>query len=264
VATTADKEKLFRKFRGGDLRALSDLVDIERPELYEYLMRMTGEVSRSADTIDEVVQSVSDEALHELNTPLELRMLLYATARRLSADIWNADTSRLKNAALEQAADGDAASEQPLRERQAYLALDKALRNLGGREREVVTLRSRCNFEFYEIGDLLGLSADAAEQVFLSGMQRVDAECSGAVVGPESALQRMPAHPLPERTSQATMNLSMVMEGIKTKPVGLRSPARLLAFAAVLVFAAAYYLYPEFFKELAASVMVMSEAEKAP
>jgi hypothetical protein len=108
----------------------------------------------------------------------------------------------------------------------------------------------------------MGLSADDAEQLFLSGMQRVDAECSGAVVGPESAIQRMPAHPLPERTSQVTMNLSMVMEGIKTKPVGLRSPARLITFAAVLVLAAAYYLYPQFFKELAASVR--SETEKAP
>lgn len=262
MATTAEKEKLFRKFRGGDLRALSDLVDIERPELYEYLMRMTGEVSRSADTIDEVVQSVSDEALQALSAPLELRMLLYATARRLSTDIWNADTSRLNNAALEQPADAGKVDEELLKERQAYLALDKALRNLGGRQREAVTLRSRCNFEFYEIGELMGLSADDAEQLFLSGMQRVDAECSGAVVGPESAIQRMPAHPLPERTSQATMNLSMVMEGIKTKPVGLRSPARLITFAAVLVLAAAYYLYPEFFKELAASVV--GETEKAP
>ena len=252
LPTVPQQVRLFRKFQDGDMHAFADLIDAERLLLYDYLMRMTGEVSRSADTVDEVVQSLTDEILEDLSDPLALRLILFSTARRFAADIWNAETPRLVNASLEQASPTEQQTEdfQHLKDLHAYRALDKALRHLVGREREVVTLRSRCSFEFHHIAELMTISTQEAEQLFLDGMQKIDAECSGAVVGPELALQRMPGHPLPDRVSQATMNLSMVMEGIKTKPVGLRSPLRIAVFACVILVAAAYFLFPEIFQRL--------------
>lgn len=246
--TAPQQERLFRKFRQGDMQAFADLIQAERPLLYDYLMRMTGEVSRSLDTIDEVVQTLSEDAVEELRDPLAFRLLLFSNARRAAAGAWNAETPRLLNASLEQPPHQDKNEDHYIKEYQAFRALDKALRNLPGREREVVILRSRGSLEFEHIADMLNTSADEAEGIFLSGMQKIDAECSGLVVGPEAALQRMPGHPLPDRGSQATINLSMVMEGIKTRPVGLRSPLKIAMFAALVLLIVVYSVFPEWFR----------------
>jgi hypothetical protein len=74
------REKLFKKFKGGDDRALIDLLENERPQLYDYLMRMTGQISRSFESVSEVFQSVSEGSdKDEFDSADELRILLYTT-----------------------------------------------------------------------------------------------------------------------------------------------------------------------------------------
>lgn len=250
MSDNADKTKLFRKIKAGEVGALIDFVDGERLVLYDYLLRMTGQVNRSIDCIDDALQAMHEEALATVESAHELRLLLYATARRLVSDIWRADTSSLKNASLEASPSQLSADDVIDRDLQGLRAVDKAFRALAGAEREAVSLRLRCGFEFNQMAQLMECSADAAEHLYLAGMQRIDAECPGLVVGPEASLERMPPHPLPERTSQATINLSMVMEGIKTKPEGLRSPRRIAAVLAILLLILAYLVYPHVFTEM--------------
>jgi hypothetical protein len=131
------------------------------------------------------------------------------------------------------------------RQSQAFRALDKSLRALKGAEREAVLLRSRCDFEFEAIGEIMGLSEADAEQLFLRGMQRIDAECSGVVEQPERTLSELPSHPPPEHSSQATMNLSVMMHDIKARPVRLWSPFRLITLILIVAAAVIYYFFPE-------------------
>lgn len=254
MSNEADKSKLFRKILAGEVGALIDFVDGERLSLYDYLLRMTGQVNRSIDCIDDAIQGLHEDAIATLQSASQLRILLYITARRLVSDIWNADTHSLNNASLDLLSTNNSNDETATRQTLSFRALDKAFRNLSGGEREAVTLRHRCGFDFAEISEIMECPADVSEQLYLSGMQRIDAECSGIVIGPEASIERMPGHPLPERTSQATINLSMVMEGIKTKPVGLRSPKRIAVLVACGLLLLVYIVYPDVFTRLFAMV----------
>ena len=120
------KNKLFKRFKAGDGTSLLDLLESEREGLYDYLLRMTGQVSRSSDTVDEVYQSLTetDETLNAIESCVDLRICLYKTARKFNADIWNADTAKLVNSLLE----GPGATESSLLgggERQTLAALDR-------------------------------------------------------------------------------------------------------------------------------------------
>jgi DNA-directed RNA polymerase specialized sigma24 family protein len=243
------RERLFKRFRSGDGAALIDLLERERPLLYDYLMRMTGQVSRSFDSVDEVYQSyLEGDAKTTIDDLEELRICLYQTGRKFNADIWNADTARLRNTAIEAGTDGgDGAADD---DSAAFQALDLSLRSLRGAEREIVLLRSRCDFEFAAAGEIMGLGEDAAESLFYKGMQRIDADCSGVVERPEQMLTKLPSHPPPEHSAQATMNLSVMMHDIKAKPVGLWSPFRIALVVAVALALGFLAVFPERARQL--------------
>jgi len=230
------------------LKLLPELLDTERHPLYDYLMRMTGQVSRSADTVDEVYLTLTEEVLETIDSAAELRVVMYTTARKFNADIWNADTSKLANLALETPSN-----------------LDRVLRSLPGREREVTILRSRARFTSAAVAEIMGIQASEADSLYtkaLSTLQQEGGPLEGEVA---SALQKMASHPVPERSSQRTMNLSMVMQGIKTKPVGLRSPARIAFVVLVIVAAVLWYLKPSWLvAALEKDVKSSSPAPSAP
>lgn len=248
------KDKLYRKYKSGDTRALYDLLEAERVVLYDYALRMTGQVSRSIDAIDDAYQGLTDEILDNTPSVLELRVAVYTMVRKFNADIWNADTQKLTNAVLDVPSEAKLdpkdkakrlAADKLARQHAAYKALDRSLRARPGAEREAVILRTRCRFEFRDVAAVMGLDEERAEALFLSGMTKIDAECSGIVEGPEDALMRMPGHLAPERSSQATINLSEVMQGIKARPVGLWSPTRFVLLVAVGMLIGAWLFYPE-------------------
>lgn len=247
------KEKLFKRFKGGDGRALPDLLDSERSLLFDYVLRMTGQITKATDTVDEVFQSLNEDSLEATGSFTDLHLLLFTTARRFTADVWNAETPRLMNAALEGDVDGHEPSEKALRERQFYRPLDKSLRSLPGREREVVLLHARADFDWDEIAEIMGIGSALADRTFQEAMARIERDCPG-LVGADQALAKMPAHPEPERSSQRTINLSMVMQGIKAKPVGLWSPMRIAIVIGIVVVAVLAITQPELFVRLFAAI----------
>lgn len=237
---TAVKEKLYKKALEGDANALTDLLEGEREGLYDFLLRMTGQISRSAESVDEVFQSLDEETLELYGTYPELRLCLYMTARKFNADIWNAETSRLMNQRLE----GGPSEAKADADRQALAAIDRLLRSLGGREREPVVLRYISGFEPLQIAEVMGLPAAEVDALLATGLRRLASGGAKAdVVVP--LLTRMPRHELPPRSSQMTVNLSVVMQGIKTKPAGLWSPSRVMFLLVLIGGCAAWFFVPE-------------------
>lgn len=246
----AAQERLFKKFQGGDVGSLADLLEGERGALYDYLMRMTGQISRSADTVDEVYQSLNDETLETLDTFSDLKVLLYTTARKFNADIWNAETTKLANAAFEEPGRANALDERALRERQGQALLDKAFRSLPGMEREALILSARGQFDNSEIAEIMAAPEHQVEDKLAVALSKVETEYAATGGRAESALAKLPEHPLPVRSSQATVNLSMVMQGIKTKPVGLWSPVRIGLVALVVIVVLVLVLNPDLLQKI--------------
>ncbi len=250
------KDKLYKRFKGGDPRALAELFEGERNELYDYLMRMTGQIAKSSDTVDEVFLSLTEETLESVATFGEFKTMLFATARRFVSEVWNADTSRLMNAAVDGLHETGAKVGEGLpAERERHRPFDRAVRALPGREREIVLLKARSSFNDLEIATIMGIPINQVETLANAAFARVSAECSGLnTASLMGTIARMPHHPEPVRSSQRTINLSMVMQDIKTKPVGLWSPFRIVALVLLAIAGFVYALKPELYSELAVLV----------
>lgn len=241
------QQKLYRRFRGGDAGALSDLLEAERPVLFDYLLRMTGQVSRSAETVDEVFLSLSEEVFADLEDYRGLRVCLLMTARKFNADIWDADTAKLVNARLEaptpEGVKDDEARLDP-GELQSFLQLDRGLRVLPGQERECVYLRGRLGLTAAEVAEIMNLHVDQVEKSYEDGLRQLSSLPGGTDALPKF-LGRLLLHPVPHRSSHATVNLSMVMQGIKTRPVGIWSPVRLTIVALLVAAGLVAFFMPE-------------------
>jgi DNA-directed RNA polymerase specialized sigma24 family protein len=255
----AAKDKLYKKFKSGDGGALIELLEGDRQRVFDYLMRMTGQISRSADTVDEVYQGLTEETLETVSTWAELRVVLYTTARRFNADIWNADTAKLMNFALEGPDRTQEMEASP--DLAALVAVDHAWRSLVGPEREALHLFVRVGMTPEDVSDVMGIGASEAQALAGSASRQI-AAAAGAFTGGAAKLERLidlqPLHPLPERSTQSTVNLSVVMQGIKTRPAGLWSPWRLGLLVALVAGAAIWYLKPEWIQRAKAALRALS------
>lgn len=247
------KDKLYRKFKGGDMTSLADLLEGERAGLYDFLVRMTGQISRSMDTIDEVFQSLNEDTLDTIETYAELKVCLYTTARKFNADIWNAETTRLMNPVLEGPPSAEFGSPAALKERQVRAAVDRQLRGLAGREREMVILSAMIGYDAAEAGEVMGLGEHEVAPLLEGGLRRFAGEGGLSESAVIKVLTDLPLHSAPPRSSQATVNLSMVMQGIKTRPAGLWSLSRLVltgVFLLIVAVAAVRFTNPDAFQRV--------------
>jgi RNA polymerase sigma factor (sigma-70 family) len=249
ATSIAENKKLFRKFRGGDASALVEILESERQNIYDYMMRMTGQVQKSAETIEEVYISLNEGVLTELQAYEDLRLLLYTTTRKFSADIWNANTSMLENSGILADVDADPLGEEGLRQLKLQQELDRGIRVLKAFEREVVYLRLVVGMAFSEIADVVGNSQDAVEKAYSSAINELSESIGKSQDEIEDGLHRISKHPMPPRSSPATVNLSMVMEGIKTKPSGLWPVKKIAVLVILAGLGAAWFLFPTFVQE---------------
>lgn len=240
----ADNKKLFRKFRNGEASALVEILESERQSLYDYMMRMTGQVQKSSETIEEVYLSLNEGVLTELQTYEDLRLLLYTTTRKFSADIWNANTSMLENSGILAEVESDPLGEEGLRHLKFQQDLDRGIRGLKPLEREVVYLRLVVGMAFSEISDVVGNSQDAVENAYALAVKALSESIGKNQDEIEDGLHRICKHPMPPRSSPATVNLSMVMEGIKTKPSGVWSVKRIAFMVIFAALVASWFLFP--------------------
>src|SRR5690606_16134895 len=92
---------LFRQYQSGDKDALLSLVEIQRPLLFDYAFRMTGQRDASLKVFDEVATAMHGEDPSQFTSYEFFLVRLFATVRSFASHIWNADTSQLINEGYE-------------------------------------------------------------------------------------------------------------------------------------------------------------------
>ena len=160
----ADLDRQFKAFKSGDFEALDVILNSEKDRLFDYVMRMTGQLSRSMATTEEVIGVVTPVADRE-ETLQELLVLLYKTARNFTIEIWNADTSRLENSAYTANEAGKSAKNS-----EDFLALEHVVRSLPPKQREILLLRERFGFSPDEIAELTGYAIGDVEEFFAQAL----------------------------------------------------------------------------------------------
>jgi len=233
------REALFRRLRAGDV-TLRDFLDAERAELYDYSLRMTGDQTRTLNSLEEVITSI--EAMRDdFADSLSLRVCVFRTMRSFNADGWKVMTSLLENPLLESSTtqplstgstptgQGSGHSSPPAppppplskpleREtREDMIVLDRALRQLPADEREAVLLVRRLEFSLLGAADVMGVDEPLLSANVSSGLGRIEAAVreSGRRFNINERLLELPLHPLPESPQQSSTNLSVIIHDLR-------------------------------------------------
>ena len=188
-----DKNDLFLAWRRGSQEALLELMTDERAYLYDYLLRMTGDRSRSEDAVFEVTELMPKQTL-EYASYAECRQYLFKTARASCRDIWNSDTVLLSEDLRAIGSDS--------RHQAQIQAFAGALRALTGPLRECVLLLHRFDFDVAGAAVVMG---ESEEKVKSGEVQTIKALLAGVVESPQDAiklLRRLPFFELPMGSGQ--------------------------------------------------------------
>ncbi len=197
--------KEYKDFQSGDLDALTRILSNERIRLFDYLMRMTGQLVKSEELADETINAVEFQA-DDIESLQEFLVLLYKTARNFGRDVWNADTSKLENSAY---------AETSSKELQRLHSLETLLRSLPANERDVVLLRARYGFALDEVAEIVVLPSSDVEVLFAQGLSTLENDMTSEAQKVPSLILDLRNFSKPENQGPETQNLSLIINDFK-------------------------------------------------
>jgi DNA-directed RNA polymerase specialized sigma24 family protein len=173
-----------------DVRALNSVLLDVQPSLFDYCMRMTGDVMKSSSLVDEASQALAEMLSgggHMADTE-DFRLLLFREARIKGGDAWHADTSLLQNPSLQRDANP------------AQATLDMVLRQLSGKEREAILLVERYAFKPADASQIAGVEIEEFDGFLAMAWQMILSRLPPgavpvAVAGRASPIELLPNHP---------------------------------------------------------------------
>lgn len=190
-------------------QALANRMRAFRPALFDYCMRMTGDVMKASSLVQDSCRALAESYSGggRMESTEEIRAFLYREARILGADSWHADTAALKNPALA------ASDEIP-----ELYRLDELLRAMPGAQREAILLVERYKFTPQVAAYIAGFDASRFDAALSGAWQYLLTRLPPGAVpvglsGAASPIEKIPHHPAPPMENQMPVtNLSEIMD----------------------------------------------------
>lgn len=215
----------FKAFKNGDMDGLSAILKLERERLFDYVMRMTGQLAKSAEVTEETLSSIEQSA-DDSDSLQELLILIYKTARKFAIDVWSAETPKLENSAYAGAQGKDI---------QNLIVLEGLIRSLPPLQREVLLLKERFGFAVDEVSEISGLASSDVELFFAQAMGALERNAPALEQHLPELIGRLSLFERPKYDGPETQNLSLIMNDFR-KTNGLASnPWRWARFTAYLI-----------------------------
>jgi len=227
------KSEIYLQILKEDPGSIVELLELERPYLYDYLLRMTGQVVRSEESLEELYRVTPPQAPHYENW-MDFKALLYGTARNFNSDIWNADTTNLENSGLKNLG----------KKENIYKTMDEFIKRLGGEHREILLCLFKYGFELEPLAQMLRRNTEVLSG---QGSEMLAYIAQGMGIS-QSAVKKnlfdLPLHPPATTRSHNTIALSQVMEKMEeVEERAAKAKVRKLVvfFIFVLILAAVTY-----------------------
>jgi hypothetical protein len=125
-------------------------------------------------------------------------------------DDWNAETSKLENAAY-------SSPTEDLSEKNTAQLLDieRVLRSLPAKQREVILLHLRYGFSLEDVADITSYDEDEVKEFFEQAENVLKAALNNSADKIADGLLKIKNFPMPEDSLDGTQNLSMVVRDLK-------------------------------------------------
>ena len=188
--TSAPDGVLVQEAAAGGGESYAALYDRYAPQVYNYCLRLTGSPDDAADATQEAFINVLRRLQDDDRPVLDFSSYLFAAARNESYALMRrrSRTHPTEEAPILAAAAATAAPDVETDPERAVLLHDtqeqvrKANEQLAPRHREVLALREVCGRSYDEIGQIMGVSENAAAQLIFRARGKLrEAMTAGAV-----------------------------------------------------------------------------------
>lgn len=192
----------------------SSIFESLKGSIFDYLLRMTGQINRSMETLAEL-QAVMAGSMGQYATRELLRQALFTTARSFNADIWNAGTSMLSNSAYGSAKDlGDRRD------------VEMTFQSLPGSQREILLLLGRFGFAAEQAAKIMDISPEMVDVGKFSALRGMAVGLAGKDTGlaflesaPDGDWEKVVGSLLsfepPASSGQRTADLSVLIQDLQ-------------------------------------------------
>ncbi len=161
-------EELMEAFGGGDVEALSEIIQRHGSRLFGFLYRLTGGRESAEDAYQDVFLRVV-RAAEDYRPTANFTSWLYTIARNVAIDHARREKIRITESLddpigedgggtrLDLMAHHGPTPEDDLRGRELAQAIEEAFETLSAEQKEVVLLRERAGLPFKEIAEITGV-----------------------------------------------------------------------------------------------------------
>ena len=213
------QQELFEAFSSGDASSLTEILDVERAFLFDFILRMTGDVNLSKETVEDTYKKIlSTES--DWESLAQIRFEVYSCARSMHPNRWNADVSKLQHPSLISIIKDPRTDKREKIKAQAYSKLNTAIGQHQALGREILLLHVRSKFTLSEIGKLIGISREESEQEYGQSIRFLRSQVPNLPNDPRKVISTLSNHPLPREEGGETTDLSGLIGGIQKRDTG--------------------------------------------
>lgn len=214
MSLIADQNQLFDDYRSGRTDALWELLESEKPHVFDFLLRMTGQYDKAIETTSELMDTI----FAQKNTWENLRshkIDLFKTARSFNVEIWGAKTNKLKNTAYEKILTDPSISPKKKSETLQKAKLDQHVSQLKSSYRESIILSTLNEFSTTDISKIMGTTSTVITTDLACALNILNNKNKTLPRDIKSHLRELSLHPMPDQTTQQMTDLHEVIGGIR-------------------------------------------------
>lgn len=225
------QQKLFATHKQEKRFLVDKLLEQERPYLYDFLLRMTCNASRSCASIDDSIRNLRSQTWENLS---DFRLALYQLCRKYNKGEWKTDVSKLENDKYTNVINNPQESDNKKNQYQCFFLLDREICQLDPLAREVLCLHIRSNFTFSEIAKIIEIDRDQIEKLFQTTISHLVQVLSWLPRDPRSQINELLCFSEPEILTTQAIDLYVLMKGMR-KPKHLPYYAKPLLLGAIII-----------------------------
>lgn len=199
-------EQNFLAYMHGSETAFLELMQHERSCLFDYIQRMTGDDQRARNATEEVWSAIQKLITHYPDYH-NMRVSLFATARRFNLDGWQTNPTQIIETRTE--------AIEPLATDPLLLAVDQALCFLPAPEREAVLLHFQNGFSVEDVVQITSSASNLIEKYIAHGKQQLQ-QVLGEDQDIADFLYHMPRLRNPGEEDEGTVAISQVISDVSS------------------------------------------------
>ena len=234
------QEYFFAAYQKGDSHSLIKIYLLEKPYLFDYLLRMTAAPLDIQETLAACLAEMK-VGNYTWNSLDEVRYEIYRYCRSKMQDLWNQKSEQLRHPLLTTILLSPQTPENVRKEAQFIIDLNQALNSSPTLKKEILILHFRIDLKFSDIAKITLKDEKDIRKNYQEALSYLKTQITYSSVDLSSQLKKLPLYPIPDNRFQirdflSKMSSSSLERNIHLTPIAMTFFLILAVLLVLLIF----------------------------